>query len=311
MTFTFICHPGKTHDHRSRIPESIWTQGHKSIWTQGHKRKDRSLLRAHTAKSPELEPPKGKGLSAGGELGHQSGVNKRWRREYRRLRRRRLSESRENQWSRHRLLDPAPTPLARTLKLSNKMTVTFTLRYKLAAFGAGEEDIKRDRKRHPIYEVAGSTTLDGWMQSIPRDGEEDGGVYGVYTGALGKACKMAFVLCGEDIAGLSIGENCGIKAAVWERFLNTVAAIHGGDDAKLITLGGLLEDMEAKLAQATPEQRELFSRCAKRTLRYPTRSPSCQLHRRWAPRRQTSSCMHRRWPIGRAMTSTPLDGCAP
>ena len=125
MTFTFICHPGKTHDHRSRIPESIWTQGHKSIWTQGHKRKDRSLLRAraHTAKSPELEPPKGKGLSAGGELGHQSGVNKRWRREYRRLRRRRLSESRENQWSRHRLLDPAPTPLARTLKLlSNKST---------------------------------------------------------------------------------------------------------------------------------------------------------------------------------------------
>ena len=139
------------------------------------------------------------------------------------------------------------------------MTVTFTLRYKLAAFGAGEEDIKRDRKRHPIYEVAGSTTLDGWMQSIPRDGEEDGGVYGVYTGALGKACKMAFVLCGEDIAGLSIGENCGIKAAVWERFLNTVAAIHGGDDAKLITLGGLLEDMEAKLAQATPEQREFLT----------------------------------------------------
>ena len=32
-----------------------------------------ALLRAHTAKSPET--PKGEGLSAGGELAHQSGVN--------------------------------------------------------------------------------------------------------------------------------------------------------------------------------------------------------------------------------------------
>ena len=56
----------------------------KSVWTQTKG----ALLRAHTAKNPE--PPKGKRLGAGGELAHQSGVNKRRRKESRRLRRRRL-----------------------------------------------------------------------------------------------------------------------------------------------------------------------------------------------------------------------------
>ena len=133
------------------------------------------------------------------------------------------------------------------------MPVTFSIHYKLAALGASADDTKKDRALHPIYEVAGSTALDAWVLAIPRDGAVEDGIAGVLPGSLARIC-MPFVRCGDDIAGLSVGDNGLIKASAWERFLSTLATIHGGDGSKPITLGGLLEDMDSKISQATPAQ---------------------------------------------------------
>ena len=140
------------------------------------------------------------------------------------------------------------------------MPVSFTLHYKPAAIGAGADDIKKDRARHPLYEATGSTKLDAWMQSIPRDGEVDNGVAGVLPGTLGRVC-MEFASCGDDIANLSVGEYGIIRADAWERIANTVAAIHGGDGSKPITLGGLFEDMDSKFSHATPAQLHDLTLC--------------------------------------------------
>ena len=140
------------------------------------------------------------------------------------------------------------------------MPVSFTLHYKPAAMGAGADDIKKDRARHPLYEATGSTKLDAWMQSIPRDGEVDNGVAGVLPGTLGRVC-MEFASCGDDIANLSVGEYGIIRADAWDRIANTVAAIHGGDGSKPITLGGLFEDMDSKFSHATPAQLHDLTLC--------------------------------------------------
>ena len=133
------------------------------------------------------------------------------------------------------------------------MPVTFSIHYKVAAMGASANDIKKDRALHPIYEAAGSTALDAWVLAIPRDGEVEGGTAGVLPGSLGRVC-MPFVRCGDDLVDVSVGANGFIKASAWERFLSTIATIHGGDGAKPITLGGLLEDIDAKFSHATPAQ---------------------------------------------------------
>ena len=131
------------------------------------------------------------------------------------------------------------------------MPVTFTVHYKPAAAGASADDTKRDRALHPVYEAAGGAKFDGWLLHPPRDGAVEGGIAGVLPGTLAKMC-MAFVQCGDDVVNQSIGANGLILADAWERLLNTLAEVHGGDGSKAITLGCLYEDMDAKLSKATP-----------------------------------------------------------
>ena len=138
------------------------------------------------------------------------------------------------------------------------MSLTFKVDYAPAAPGAGAIDTKRDRMLHPLYEDAGGKKLDGWLQAVPRDGQVLGGVAGVHPGTVSKIC-MAFVRCGDDIRDRHLSEYGCIKATTWDRFLNTISAIHGGDGTKPITLGDLFADMDTKFSQATPAQRDMLT----------------------------------------------------
>ena len=136
--------------------------------------------------------------------------------------------------------------------------VTFDVDYAPAAPGVGAIDTKRDRELHPLYENAGSTKIDGWLRAVPRNGTEVGGVHGILPGTMSKIC-MAFVRCSDDLRGQKLSDYGCIKASVWDRFLNTIAAIHGGDGSKPITLGDLFGDMDAKFSQATQAQRDALT----------------------------------------------------
>ena len=135
------------------------------------------------------------------------------------------------------------------------MPVTFNVEYAPAAPGAGAVDVKRTRELHPLYEGAGSTKLDEWLKAVPRNGAVQGGAAGIHPGALSKIC-MAFVRCDDDLFCARVSDYGCIKAPVWDRLLNTIAAIHGGDGSKPITLGDLFADMDAKFSRATPAQRD-------------------------------------------------------
>ena len=134
------------------------------------------------------------------------------------------------------------------------MPVSFKLHYAPAAAGAGAIDVKRTRARHPLYEDAGSTRVDGWLLSAPRDGAALGGAAGVFPGTIAKIC-MAFVTCGDDIVERTLADYGLIKDAAWTRFIATLATIHGGEGATPITLGSFYEDIDAKISRATPAQR--------------------------------------------------------
>ncbi|KOO22217.1 hypothetical protein Ctob_014205 [Chrysochromulina tobinii] len=134
------------------------------------------------------------------------------------------------------------------------MPVSFKLHYAPAAAGAGAIDVKRTRARHPLYEDAGSTRVDGWLLSAPRDGAALGGAAGVFPGTIAKVC-MAFVTCGDDIVERTLADYGLIKDVAWTRFIATLAAIHGGEGATPITLGSFYEDIDAKISRATPAQR--------------------------------------------------------
>ena len=138
------------------------------------------------------------------------------------------------------------------------MPISFKLHYAPVAAGVGAVDAKRTRARHPLYEDAGSTRVDGWLLSAPRDGAVLGGAAGVHPGTLAKMC-MAFVTCGDDIADLALADYGLIKDVAWTRFITNLAAIHGGEGATPITLGSFLEDVDAKIARATPAQRDALT----------------------------------------------------
>ena len=135
------------------------------------------------------------------------------------------------------------------------MPINIDLDYADVPAGAGEVDAKRLRGRHPLYSMDGSTPLNGWLQSIPMDGAPVNGVEGVMPGTVAKIV-CSYVQCGEDAAGMSLGDHGKITADAWNRFLKAITAIHGGEGERSITLGKLYEDVDKKIAQATPEQRE-------------------------------------------------------
>ena len=187
------------------------------------------------------------------------------------------------------------------------MPINIDLHYEAVPAGTGDDAAIGMRGHHVLYPAADSTPLKGWLQHIPLERAIVGHNEGALQGTLAKIA-FPYVQCGEDARDMSVGDFGKVAEAAWNRILTTIAIIHGGQGDHAITLGMLHEEVDKRMSQATPEQREALWCSTRQILKQRTPFVQGRHHLRQTQAKKTCASTRSGWMHGKAASSIPSRG---